>query len=452
MGRRRILEVNIDQVDYPNKGRATAEDGRPVEIKGGIPGQKVELKITKSGKYKIRGKIRKVLERSPLEGDSSCPHFEECGGCAYQTLTGEQELALKKEQVLRLFEERELPIKDFPISFGSSLFQYRNKMEYTFGDEVEGGPLTLGLHKKAKFHEILPTTDCRIVHPDFLTIRQGTEDYFNEKGFPFYRRNSHNGFLRHLVIRRSLRTGEILCNLVTSSQGEIDTEEFTEMLLSLPLEGKIISLWHTVNDALGDVISPEEVRHIYGEESITEEILGLKFSIGPFSFFQTNTVSAEVLYRKARTLLEGEYDRIFDLYSGTGTIAQLLAPMAKEVIGIEIIPEAVEAARRGAIRNGLENVTFICGDVLKEVEKLKGGADAIVLDPPRQGIHPTALKKILEFQPKTFLYISCNPGSLAKELPEFLSAGYEIKHVEALDQFPRTSHVEVVTLLEKSFK
>ncbi|MDO5714891.1 MAG: 23S rRNA (uracil(1939)-C(5))-methyltransferase RlmD [Tissierellia bacterium] len=445
--KKRILEVKIQEVDYPNKGRAVAEDGRPIEIKGGLPGQLVELKITKQGKEKIRGKIRKVLEPSPLEGESPCPHIQECGGCAYQSLTEEEELSLKQKQLEKLFDG--VISIDIPISSGSSPFGYRNKMEYTFGDEEKGGPLTLGLHKKGKFHEILPTTHCQIVHSDFLVLRQGVEDYFQEKGIPFYRRMVHQGVLRHFVIRRSLRTKEILCNLVTSSQGEIDTKEFMDYILKLPLEGKITSLWHTINDSLGDVITPEKVKLLYGQESIVERLCGLEFTIGPFSFFQTNTKSAEVLYEKARNLLQGEYGQIFDLYSGTGTIAQILAPMAKKVVGIEINEEAVESAKATAMKNKLNNVEFICGDVLKEVENLKGHADAIVLDPPREGINPKALKKIIAFNPKTFLYISCNPRSLANELPEFIKEGYRIKHIEALDQFPRTRHVETVALLSK---
>lgn len=448
MAKNKKITMKIEKVEFPQRGRGTDERGRTVEVKGGIPGQEVEVRLTRRGKEKAKGKILEVLSPSPMEGESPCPHFGSCGGCAYQTLTGERELALKREQLEDLFREKGFPVS-IPISRGSSLEGYRNKMEYTFGNREKDGPLTLGLHRKGHFHEILPTPGCQIVHRDFLLLQGGVQDYFRNTGHSFYHRMSHRGFLRHLVVRRSRHTGEILVNLVTTEEEKWDPEDFVSFLRKLPLEGTLESVYHTVNNALGDVIQSEKTLLLYGKEAITEHLLGLTFSIGPFSFFQTNTESAEVLYEKARNLLKGRHRRIFDLYSGTGTIAQVLAPMAEEVIGIEIIPEAVEAAKKTAKKNGLTNTRFLQGDVLALVGELKGEADTIVLDPPREGIHPKALPKILSYRPETILYISCNPRALAEELAQFRDAGYELSHLEALDQFPRTPHVETIALLSK---
>ena len=322
-------------------------------------------------------------------------------------------------------------------------------MEYTFGDEYKGGPLSLGLHVKNRFHEIINTTDCKIVDEDFNTIRAEVRNYFEGLVEAQYNRKRHEGFLRHLLIRKATKTGEIMILLSTSSQSQLDEEAFIKFLLDLDLKGQVVSIYHVKNDALSDAIVPEEIKLIYGKDHIEEEVLGLRFKISPFSFFQTNTKSAEVLYKMAREKIDAKDKLVFDLYSGTGTITQVLAESAKKVIGVEIVEEAVEAARENAKLNGIDNVEFIASDVLKVLDDLDKNPDLIVLDPPREGINPKAIDKIIDFDPEKFLYISCNPVTLVRDLGVFKERGYEIEELEIVDQFPKTSHAECISLISK---
>lgn len=437
--------VKIDESRFPNISRGKFED-RKYEFKGGILGQKVEIKAR--GRRSKKAKLLNIIERSDIEKGNPCPHFEKCGGCTYQTLKYDDEIKYKKELIEKLFEEngikREIEIIPSPVHK-----YYRNKMEYTFGDEYKGGPLSLGLHVKNRFHEIINTTDCNIVDSDFNTIRAEIRNYFEEIGEVQYNRKRHEGFLRHLLIRKATKTGEIMILLATSSQSELDREAFIKFLLNLDLQGEIVSIYHVKNDALSDAIVPEEMNLIYGKDHIVEEVLGLKFKISPFSFFQTNTRSAEVLYKMAREKIDAKDKLVFDLYSGTGTITQVLAESAKKVIGVEIVEEAVEAARENAKLNGIDNVEFIASDVLKVLDDLDKNPDLIVLDPPREGINPKAIDKIIDFDPEKFLYISCNPVTLVRDLQVFEKRGYKIEELEIVDQFPKTSHVECIALLRR---
>ena len=276
-------------------------------------------------------------------------------------------------------------------------------------------------------------------------------DYCREMGFTYYRKMQHVGFLRHLLLRRANTTGEILVNLVTTSQEEPDLSQLTQRLLGLSLQGRIVGFLHIVNDSLSDVVQSDETRLLYGQDYFYEEILGLKFKITPFSFFQPNSYGAEVLYSTARDYIGDTRDMtVFDLYSGTGTISQILAAVAKEVIGVEIVKEAVEAAKENARLNGIENCRFLAGDVLKVLDEIREKPDFIVLDPPRDGIHPKALPKIIEYGVDQLVYISCKPTSLARDLEMFLAGGYRVVKACCVDQFCQTVHCETIALLQKS--
>jgi 23S rRNA (uracil-5-)-methyltransferase RumA len=324
-------------------------------------------------------------------------------------------------------------------------------MEFSFGDEYKDGPLSLGLHKKGSTYDVLTACDCKIVHEDFTKILTCVLAYFKERNASYYHKISHEGYLRHLLVRRAENTGEILVNLVTTSQEEWDLMPLVQEVLGLPLEGKVVGFLHIINDSLADVVKSDETKVLYGQDYFYEELLGLKFKITPFSFFQTNSLGAEVLYSTAREFVGETKDRtIFDLYSGTGTIAQILAPVAKEVIGVEIVEEAVTAAKENAEANGLTNCSFLAGDVLKVIDEIEEKPDFIVLDPPREGIHPKALPKIVDlYRCEKMLYISCKPTSLARDLVEFAKYGYRVEKVCCVDMFPGTVHVETVVLLSK---
>ncbi|MDO9592088.1 MAG: 23S rRNA (uracil(1939)-C(5))-methyltransferase RlmD, partial [Erysipelotrichaceae bacterium] len=312
------------------------------------------------------------------------------------------------------------------------------------------GPLSLGLHERGKFYEIVTVDTCKLVDSDFTRILKSVLTCFQENGTAFYHKGRHEGFLRHLVVRKGKKTGEILINLVTSSQGELDSGQFASTLLNLSLKGTIIGILHTTNDSKSDMVRSDETKVLYGTEHITEKLMDLNFDISPFSFFQTNTLGAEKLYNVTKQYIGNTKDKlIFDLYTGTGTIAQILSPVARKVIGVEIVEEAVVKAKENALLNGIANCEFIVGDVLKAVDKLEEKPDIIILDPPRSGIHPKAINKIIGFKPDTFIYISCNPKALLVDLPSFLEAGYEVKKAVAVDMFPMTGHVECVVLMAR---
>lgn len=450
MKRRDIIEFEIDKMEFG--GTSVSRLGnRDIYMKGGITGQKVKasVKKTKSGKAEV--KMMELLESSPLETETACKHFNVCGGCSMLSVPYEKQLEIKERQVMDLFLEQDIFGFNFQgIEQSPQTKEYRNKMEYTFGDEMKDGPLTLGLHKKGKHIDILTVDGCFLVDNDFINVLTSTVEYFNQKNTPYYRNMSHKGYLRNLVVRKGINTNEMMVNIVTSSQEDFDMTEYKDMLLNLDLKADLVSILHTINDGLADAVNCDELIVLHGRDYIQEELLGLKFKISPFSFFQTNTKGAEELYKIAREFVGEHNDKIvFDLYSGTGTIGQVMAEKSKKVYGIEIIEEAVEAANKNAKLNNLTNCEFIAGDVAKTVNKLKAKPDIIIVDPPRPGVHKDAIRDISKFDSKEIVYISCNPKTLVLDLVEFNRYGYEVEKVKCMDMFPNTPHVETVVKLYK---
>ena len=448
MKKKDIIEGKIIKTEFPNKGTFICEDQK-VTVKGVIDGQTIKGQVTKKRKSGCVVRLLDVLEKSPLEDAKPvCPHFGICGGCFYQTVSYENQLKIKEGMVRDLLKDYVNDDIWEEIKGSPKVHGYRNKMEFSFGDEVKDGPLALGMHKKNTFHDIVNITDCQIVDNDYNLIVKCALNIAQQMELPFYHKMRHEGYFRHLVVRRAESSGDVLVNIVTTSQVEADLTKLRDALLELPLSGKIIGILHTTNDSLADVVQADKIDILYGQDYFYEEILGLKFKISPFSFFQTNTLGAEILYKTARDFVGETKDKvIFDLYSGTGTIAQMLAPVAKKVVGVEIVEEAVEAAKVNAELNGLDNCEFIAGDVLKVVDELEDKPDFIVLDPPRDGIHPKAIQKIIDFGVEQMVYISCKPTSLARDLEVFEAAGYKVKRATAVDQFPNTVHIETVVLL-----
>ena len=556
MKKKQICEGFVEYVDFPNKAVVTTKetdaDGKEKEykvvVKGALPGQTVKFVVTKARRDKCLGRLKEVIKPSELEtSQPMCPKFGTCGGCNYQSLPYETQLDIKKNQVIKLIDgaydeltaikaqqteentAKPLDVKKDYIYDGlyasPNLLGYRNKMEFSFGDEYKGGPLALGLHRKGSVHDVVNATDCAIIHEDYSKVMSLVCSFFAEREIPHYNKNTHTGVLRHLLVRRSETTGEMIVALVTSSQGVAGEKEnvlseaeaagekvisensgavidvnktleenapteykiteaedkdiseenaaieykithkqikdmidiLAEKLKKTELKGSITGFIHIINDGLGDVVKSDETRIIFGKDWFMEEVLGLKFKVSTFSFFQTNTKGAEVLYSKARNYILGDESgaidfrdkTVFDLYSGTGTIAQIIAPVAKKVIGVEIVEEAVEAARENAALNNLDNCEFIAGDVLKVIDEIEEKPDFIILDPPRDGIHPKALTKIIDYGVDRIVYISCKPTSLARDLVVFEQNGYHMERMCNVDMFPETVHVETVCLLSK---
>lgn len=458
MRKGQIYEADVIRCDYPGKGIAPLED-REVGIRGALPGQKISFRLTRKTSSKCEGLLLEVKERAQDETESDCPHFPDCGGCLYRTLSPEAELRLKEEQIRRMMEQTVVSdrpwfegIYDSPDHTG-----YRNKMEFTFGDAYKGGPLSLGMHKSGSFYDIVCTENCRIVDEDFRRILSAVLDYARGTNLPYFHRLTHQGYFRHLLIRKAVYTGEILVDLVTTSQANPDLGAFAEAVLgAIPAGtgtsasgGRIAGILHTFNDSVADTIHNDRTEILRGQDFFYEKLLGLSFKITPFSFFQTNSRGAEVLYSLVRDYIGSTKDKVvFDLYSGTGTIAQILAPVAKHVTGIEIVPEAVAAARENAGLNGLDNCTFLCGDVLKVIDELKERPDLIILDPPREGIHPKAMPKILAYGVERIVYVSCKAGSLKRDLVPLQAAGYRVERMSLVNMFPGTGHIETVCLLK----
>ncbi len=507
MKKGQVIEGIIERVEFPNKGIITTEEGKHVIVKNVIPGQKVSASINKIRKGKCEGRLLEVLEKSPLEMEQAgCVHADSCGGCTYQSLPYAEQLSMKAEQVKKLINEVILPenqnyeflgIKESPKQSA-----YRNKMEFSFGDECKDGALALGMHKRGSFYDIVNVPECQIVDEDFRTILTTTLAYFKEREIPYYHKLRHTGYLRHLLVRKAVKTGEILVDLITTTQlghgsvsddvtvsdslqmGEDCLERENEdallggwrdALLGVSYQGKLTGILHTKNDSVADTVTNEGTDILFGQDFFYEELMGLRFKITPFSFFQTNSLGAEVLYETARefigdaltggtqtdgapmdasakeqahTVEPADGKIVFDLYSGTGTIAQMLSPVAKKVIGVEIVREAVEAAKENARLNGLHNCEFIAGDVLKVMDEIADKPDYIVLDPPRDGIHPKALEKIIRYGVPQMVYISCKPTSLARDLEVLQARGYEVKKVCCVDMFPATVHVECVIMMQ----
>ena len=464
-----ILEGFVEYTNFPNKGYVHVED-KKIGVKGVIKGQKVQFRLKKNGAERAEGELKQVLAYSPDETECPrCPVFETCGGCFMQRLPYEKQLETKENHVRKLLEPvitnpdyAFLPIKGSP-----KVYEYRNKMEFSFGDEYKGGPMVLGLHKKNSMFDLVSAADCALVHEDVRKILKAVLEAARKSGLDFYHRMSGEGFFRHLLVRRAERTGDILVDLIHKSvngtgytkETDIGEEqrstkveslysEIVSRLTGLELEGRIVGILHTANDAIADAIRNDGTEILYGTDYFTEELLGLRFKVSPFSFFQTNSLGAEVLYSTVRDFVGETKDKvIFDLYSGTGTIGQLLAPVAKKVVGIEIVEEAVIAARANAARNGLTNCEFIAGDVLKMIDEVTDRPDFIVLDPPREGINPKALPKIINYGVDRMVYISCKPTSLAGDLVTLQESGYKVDCVQTVDMFPGTVHVETVCLL-----
>ena len=482
MKKGQVAEGTVKNVEFPNKGIVYTDEGERIIVKNTIPGQRVSFAVNKVRKGKAEARLLETVKKSPLETADTCAHFGQCGGCTYQSLPYEEQLKIKEEQVRGMIENAigdACAYEFLPIKHSPRVLAYRNKMEFSFGDAYKDGPLALGMHKRGSFYDIVTVEDCRIVDADFRAILMATLSYFGEQGVSFYHRLRHTGYLRHLLVRKAVKTGEILVDLITTTQdwdnslaqepderakieaallekqgkcphaGTVNEEKekqlldgWKDTLLALSLEGTLKGVLHTKNDSVADVVKNEGTEVLSGQDYFYEELLGLRFQISPFSFFQTNSLGAEVLYSTAREFILGDNPdmltdkTVYDLYSGTGTIAQMLAPVCKKVVGVEIIEEAVEAAKENAALNHLDNCEFLAGDVLKVLDTI-------------DGIHPKALEKIINYGVDHMIYISCKPTSLARDLKVLLARGYKVDKIQCVDMFPNTVHVETVVLLSQ---
>jgi 23S rRNA (uracil-5-)-methyltransferase RumA len=441
------MKIKIEKIVYPGKSLGRGEDGIAVFTEGGLPGETVEVTVTKSRKSFKEARLEAVLEPSADRIQAECPSFSKCGGCTFQHVSYQNQLKIKQAytgELIAPFGFGDINIIPSPEEWG-----YRNKMEFSFFDEGKG--LMLGLHKKGEFAKYFPIPPCLISDKDLINVFEIVLAYARKTGLVCYDKRDHTGFYRHLVLRKSKGTGQVLVNLVTNAKEDVGPELFKP--LADELAGKAASFYWTINTSVSDAVNVDKLILISGAENI-EEIITVKdrkysFLISPFSFFQTNTHGAEKLYELAIDMLEPkDTDSVLDLYCGTGTIGIVVAPFVKAVFGVEQVEAAILDAEKNKVRNKIENISFAAGSVEKWVKTAdKPHFNAVILDPPRGGISTKVVKYIAELKPDKIVYVSCNPSTLARDLALLKEPGYTPRKAVAVDMFPHTYHIETIVSL-----
>ena len=430
-----LLTLDIESLAYGGKGLAH-ENGYVVFVAGGLPGDRVIAEVTRAKRNYAEAITRDIVRESPDRVPPRCDHGgEPCPGAPWQELPYEHQLAHKEAQVAEaLFRIGHL--EDFEleqIEPAVDPWRYRNKLEYSFGER--DGEVVLGFHKRGRWDLVVDAEDCQLASEANNRLRNELRGWAAAAGLPAYDRRSGVGVLRNLVIREGRRTGQLQTRLVTSAA------EIPKPPVDL----------HTIVEGSGG--ATDGPTGVLGEEYLEEELCGLRFRISHNAFFQTNTEMAERLYGFAADLagLTGT-ERVFDLFSGIGTLGLTLAPRAGEVWGVEIVPEAIADAEENARLNGIENARFRAGDARKEIRPLveeAGRPDLVVVDPPRAGLSKKVVRRVIECEAPRIVYVSCNPTTLAPNAAQLAEAGYRVRRVKPVDMFPQTPHIECVALLEK---
>lgn len=458
---------NVRILELAAEGKAIAKvDGKVVFVTFAVPGDLVDIQITTKRKSYMEGYVTAYRELSPIRVEPFCKHFGMCGGCKWQNLPYEKQLELKQKQVvdqLTRIGKIEIPVVS-PILGSVNTRYYRNKLEFTFsssqwlsrdevisGVEVVRNPV-LGFHVPGKFDRVFDVQECFLQPEPSNSIRMAVAQFALENGYSFYNIRAGEGFLRNLIIRTA-STGDVM---VILSVFEDDREKITALLDYI--KGKftqISSLLYVINPKVNDSINDLDIICHSGKEFIMEEMEGIRFKIGPKSFYQTNSHQAYELYKVARDFaaLSGN-ELVFDLYTGTGTIANFIAHFCKSVVGVEYVPEAIEDAKVNSQLNGITNTDFVAGDmkdVLVEPFFAEHGfPDVVILDPPRAGVSPDVIEQIRMVNPKRIVYVSCNPATQARDI-KLLGAGFKVTRIQPVDMFPHTHHVENVVLLESIY-
>ena len=443
----KIVTLDVTDLAFDGKSVAHLDDGKVVFLKGGLPGETVEAEIVRSKPRYDQGVVHRIIKKSDQRIDPLCAHFEQCGGCTWQDLRYEQQLSYKQKQVADCLERLggfdTIEVKE--IMGVDDPFWYRNKMEFSF-HLAEDDSMHLGLHERGHFDRIFDLEKCYLQSQLSNEIVAWVRQFAVSNGIPAYDVKTHEGYMRFLVIRQGVRTDQTMVNLVTN-QGEfpsVDTfvAQMTEAL------GQITTIIHNQTGKLSNVAVGETENVLYGPGFIEEQLFDCRFRIRANSFFQTNSLQAEKLYGVAFAMLQPEpTDKVLDLYCGAGTIGILLADRVDRVVGVELVEDAVRAARENAALNGIENISFHQGhvrDYLKQQRSSAAEFSTLIIDPPRAGLHPKAVKRIIEMQPEKLLYISCNPSTFARDAKSFAQAGYDLPLVQPVDMFPHTMHIELV--------
>jgi 23S rRNA (uracil1939-C5)-methyltransferase len=444
------LELTIDSLAYGGNGVARL-NGFVVFVRRGLPGDRVRARVTKVKRNHAEALATEILEPGAARIDAPCAHYPACGGCRFQDLAYEAQLDAKSGQVRDAFT-RLGGLPDPPLEEivpARSVFHYRNKLEYSFTQD-EDGP-TLGFHRAGRWDEVLEIEKCWLTTDLGNAVRNAVRDWAREEGLQAYDQETQRGYLRHLVYREGRNTGQVLVQLVTAPGERFETGYLVEVLRRFP---EVRSVHWAINDTPAEVTNLP-TRLLWGEDSIEEQLSGLRFRVSPNAFLQTNTEMAEVLYGIAREFagLTGS-ETVWDLYCGIGTIGLTLAADALTVWGIEVSEESVARALENAELNGITNAAFFAGNVGQAIEELRdrsGTPDVVVVDPPRAGLAGKALRRLGRIGASRIVYVSCNPTTLASDLKTLREEwGYEVRRARPVDMFPHTPHVECVALLEQT--
>lgn len=433
------VTVEIEKLAFGGRGIGELEDGRKVFVEGVVPGDRVEASLTKIKKGYAEASLVSVIKKSGLRCDSRCKHFPRCGGCKWQMIPYAEQLKFKEEQVREALEHIggfENPNVE-PIIGCESEWFYRNKMEFSFGDESkEDMEVRVGLHPGGRFFDVFDVEECFLLSEKVSELLERIRGFVRKHGF-------EKDFLDSFVVREGKKTGDMMVNLVTTGDFQ-QTDEFAEMFKDMTSV-----YWSFIRRKRG--MPTQRTEHLLaGKPVIRDRIGDLEFKISPQAFFQPNTNQAEVLYEKALELagLTGD-EIVFDLYCGTGTIGLYCAKHARKVYGLELNESATENARQNAMLNGIDNAEFLCGDVYENILKIPATPDVVIMDPPRSGVGEKALQKVVDFEPKKIVYVSCNPSTFARDCKFLAENGFNLKTTVPVDMLPHTYHIETVGILLK---
>lgn len=443
------LTLRIDGYASDGMGVGRMEDGRVLFVKGALDKELCKVQLLKVGKSAAWARILEVLEPSPHRRSPDCSYYPRCGGCQLRHMSYEEELELKRNRVqeaLRRIGGVEVPVSI--IHGAKDTERYRNKVQFPVAPGVE--EVSIGFYR-ARSHEVIAVSDCLLQSTQARILRDTVKEWMERYKIPAYDEGSHQGLLRHVYLRTN-KKGQSLCVLVVNGKKLPHTEELVSMLREA--DGGLVGLCLSINQEKTNVIMGKKLRTLWGEPYLDEELCGLSFRLSPLSFYQVNRKQAELLYSRAIEFagLTGT-ETVLDLYCGIGTITLVMAQKAGRVIGAEVVEAAVEDARENAVRNGILNAEFICADAGEAAEELakRGLAPQVIcVDPPRKGLTLSVIDAIVRMKPERLVYVSCDPGTLARDVKLLGERGYRLELAEACDLFPRTMHVETVTLLKRS--
>ena len=475
----KTIKVKAEKIVFPGNVLCRCEDGIALFTEGLLPNEEAEAFVTRDKKSYREAKLEKILTPSPLRIEPKCPSFGKCGGCSFEHTSYENQIKFKTDCVKELlnFIDIEIPqAKQSPVQWN-----YRNKMEFSFYNEkigrledwkngskkennkitedlsahqlISSSAVSLGLHCKGSFYKYSEVPPCYIAHEDIIKACEIVKEFAINTGLKAYNNKTHEGFFRHLVLRKGVNTGDLLVNIVTNKQEDINKTFFD--IVVKQLSSFCSSIYWTKNSKFSDAVNAESITLLYGNENITETLTvaeqKFNFSVAPFSFFQTNTKATEILYNTIIELLRpNKQDTLLDMYCGTGAIGICLSPHVKSVVGVEQVKESIESAKHNAKINNINNIEFFAQSAQDWVKQNDKKFDCVIIDPPRAGLFETVIEHLLFLNPKKIVYVSCNPSTLARDLKLITKDNkYKVEKVCPVDMFPQTYHIETVVLLEK---